>query len=321
MVGAPGGPLAGIAPTGRQLVVKSGDIEAVVTEVGAGLRALSFDGVPVVWGYEESSMASGGRGQLLAPWPNRLEDGRYEFETTAAVAPLDEPGRHNAIHGLVRWLLWDVEEHTEDRATLSCELAPQPGYPWRLRLEAEYSVGPGGLVVVLRAHNRSESRAPFGIGAHPYLAAGPSGLDACTIRLGAGRRLVLDSRGLPRRWKAAGTLGRDLAGGRSLSGLYLDDCFGDLGATADGEMPTGAAWQAVLTRDDGLVVGLWADSSWPYVMCYTGDTLGASERRRAVAIEPMTCPPNALRTGESIIVLEPGVIWSGRFGIWSSSGP
>lgn len=321
MVGAPGGQLAGIAPSGRQLLLRSGSIEAVVTEVGAGLRALSFDAVPVVWGYEESAMASGGRGQLLAPWPNRLEDGSYEFGTTAAVAPLDEPERHNAIHGLVRWLLWDVVEHTEEGATLSCELAPQPGYPWRLRLEARYSVGNGGLVVELTAQNLSGVRAPFGLGAHPYLEAGQRGLDTCTLRLGAGRRLALDKRGLPQGWRAAGSLERDLAGGCSMSGLRLDDCFGDLGATAEWEMPAGAAWQAVLTRDDGRVIGLWADSRWPYVMCYTGDTLGLSDRRRAVAIEPMTCPPNALRTGESLIVLEPGVTWSGRFGIWSSSGP
>ena len=46
---------------------------------------------------------------------------------------------------------------------------------------------------------------------------------------------------------------------------------------------------------------LWVDAGFPYLMVYTGDTLGeVQRRRRAVAIEPMTCPPNALRTGTDV---------------------
>jgi galactose mutarotase-like enzyme len=49
---------------------------------------------------------------------------------------------------------------------------------------------------------------------------------------------------------------------------------------------------------------------------YTGDTLGELQRRRrGVAIEPMTCPPNALRTGTDVIVLQPGHEWTARWGI------
>jgi aldose 1-epimerase len=61
---------------------------------------------------------------------------------------------------------------------------------------------------------------------------------------------------------------------------------------------------------------LWVDPGFPYLMVYTGDTLGeVQRRRRAVAIEPMTCPPNALRTGNDVIVLEPGHEWAARWGI------
>ncbi len=31
-------------------------------------------------------MCTGGRGQILAPWPNRLEDGTYEFAGRVGVA-------------------------------------------------------------------------------------------------------------------------------------------------------------------------------------------------------------------------------------------
>ena len=58
-----------------------------------------------------------------------------------------------------------------------------------------------------------------------------------------------------------------------------------------------------------------------YVMVYTGDTLEpAGRRRRGVAIEPMTCPPNAFRSGIDVIELEPGGSWRGRWGIAVKEG-
>jgi aldose 1-epimerase len=44
--------------------------------------------------------------------------------------------------------------------------------------------------------------------------------------------------------------------------------------------------------------------------------VGSHERRRkAVAVEPMTCPPDAFRTGVALIELDPGATWQGRWGL------
>lgn len=43
-----------------------------------------------------------------------------------------------------------------------------------------------------------------------------------------------------------------------------------------------------------------------YVQVFSGDTLGPDKRRRGLAVEPMTCPPNAFRTGVDLMVLRPG---------------
>ena len=69
-----------IAPSGEQIEIEHGDQRAVVTGVGAGLRAYSVGGRDVVNGYGVDEMATAGRGQVLIPWPNRLQDGQYEFE-------------------------------------------------------------------------------------------------------------------------------------------------------------------------------------------------------------------------------------------------
>ncbi|HXY44500.1 MAG TPA: aldose 1-epimerase family protein [Acidimicrobiales bacterium] len=308
------------APSGRQFAIGDGDAEAIVTEVGASLRAFTVGSEAIVWGYGVAAMSSGGRGQILAPWPNRLEDGTYEFAGVTAHAALDEPERNNAIHGLVRWLRWDTREHSAQRVVLSCELAPQPAYPWRLALEMSYEVTAGELVVGARAENRSATPAPFGMGAHPYLDAGAFGADGCTLSLPADRRLLLDERGLPRGSSPVEGSGYDFRSGRPLAGVRLDDCFTELQSTRDGQVPEDSAWHAMLTREDGRRSVLWADSAWPYVMCYTGDTLPGEDRRRGVAVEPMTCPPNALRSGQSVVTLAPGRRWSGRFGIRSADG-
>jgi aldose 1-epimerase len=49
------------------------------------------------------------------------------------------------------------------------------------------------------------------------------------------------------------------------------------------------------------------------VQVYTGDKLEKGRRRTAVAVEPMTCPPDALRSGKDIVVLEPGQHWAGSW--------
>jgi aldose 1-epimerase len=57
--------------------------------------------------------------------------------------------------------------------------------------------------------------------------------------------------------------------------------------------------------DSGAAVTLWVDEGYRYLMLFTGDTR-PDVNRRSLAVEPMTCPPNAFRTGDSLIRLEPG---------------
>ncbi|HEY6379895.1 MAG TPA: aldose epimerase, partial [Candidatus Dormibacteraeota bacterium] len=159
-------------PSGVQYELRSGAHRAVVTEVGATLRAYTVDGVDVIDGFDLAEVSPGGRGQVLAPWPNRVGDGRYTFGGRAGQAALNEPARRNAIHGLVRWLPWQPVSQAANSVLLRCVLQPQPAYPWRLDLSLEYSVAEDGLTVSAEATNLTDSTAPFGIGFHPYLTVG-----------------------------------------------------------------------------------------------------------------------------------------------------
>lgn len=295
-----------LPPSGRQVALSNGKATAVVTEVGASLRAFEIGGEPVLFGYGADELCSAGRGQVLAPWPNRLEDGSYEFDGTPAEAGLDEPERHNAIHGLVRWMPFEISVTTGTRAELVTVLCPQPGYPWRLRLAIAYElVSPEQLSVRATAVNESGATAPFGIGFHPYVAAGAGGLDGAQLQLAASTRLLLDDRALPVGAEAVAGTGYDFAPGRSLAGVRLDDCFTGLSSP----------WSAEIVRADGRRVVVSGGEGLGYVMCFTGDTLAPESARRAIAIEPMSCAPNALRTGEGLVRLEPGGAWEAAWSI------
>jgi aldose 1-epimerase len=293
-------------PSGRQVIIRSGDVQATVTEVGASLRELRTAGRDVLYGYPEDSICPGARGQVLMPWPNRLEDGEYEFDGARASAALDEPGARNAIHGLARWLRWSLSSTGPDSVLAQCELPAQPGYPFAVQLSIAYRVQPGGIVVEASALNVSGRRVPFGAGFHPYIAVGPGGVDACRLTVPAKTRLIADERGIPRSREPVAGSPYDFQASRLVGEQALDDCFCDLG---DG------TWTVVLERADGASTKVWADESFGYVMCYSGDTLEQRDRRKALAVEPMSCPPNAFRSGEALVVLAPGERWSGRWGI------
>src|SRR6516225_616318 len=172
-----------IAPSGEQIEIVAEDQQAVVVEVGGGLRSYSTGGRELVDGYGANEMSSSGRGQALIPWPNRLQDGSYEFDGRHHQLPLNEPERRNAIHGLVRWAAWTASEHEPHRVVMKHVLYPQPGYPFSLRLGIEYALSESGLQVRTTASNLGADPCPCGSGAHPYLTLGIEPIDHLMLRV------------------------------------------------------------------------------------------------------------------------------------------
>jgi aldose 1-epimerase len=297
------------APSGVQHAIASGgSLAAVVTEVGATLRSFTVDDHEVIDGFDRDDLASGGRGQVLAPWPNRLEDGSYEFDGRHATAAWNEPERANAIHGLVRWLPWQLGAAADDAVELRCTLHPSPGYPWRLDLAVRYALVPGGLEVSCHATNRSASTAPFGVGFHPYVRAGGETIDAARLTVPASQRLVTDDRALPIGTEPVDGTPYDFRDGRDVAATVLDT-----GYTALDRDDLGRATVELLAERR---VRVWMDASFPFVMVFTGDTLQpAARRRQGIAIEPMSCAPNAFRSGDGLLALDAGATWSGSWGI------
>jgi aldose 1-epimerase len=299
-------------PSGEQHVLEHGAARAVVTEVGATLRSCTVDGLELVDGFDVDARAHDGRGQVLVPWPNRITDGRYRYGARDCQAPLNEPARHDAIHGLVRWLDWAAVARDGSSVSLACRLRPQPGYEWDLDLLIRYQLTDDGLGVTLEAVNVGPEPAPFGAGFHPYLAVGPGSVDDADLTVPATHVLDPDADGGDHALVPVAGSARDFTEPRRLGGERLDTAYAGLIRGADGRA------RAVLRRPGGDSVELWVDEAFGYLMVYTADEVGDPARRRgAVAIEPMTCPPEAFRTGTGVVDLAPGASWTGAWGLRS----
>jgi aldose 1-epimerase len=289
-------------PSGRQVELVHGSQRVVVTEVGAGLRRYTNDHVDVLRGYAEHEMCSGGRGQLLLPWPNRIRDGRYEFGGTDHQTPLSEPEHGNAIHGLARWANWQLDQRSPDSVTATYVLHPQTGYPFTLGLEVVYDLSQSGLRVSVTATNLGSEPLPYGAGQHPYFTVGTDVIDAAALTVPAESVLEADERGIPtgRTLPVAGTQ-LDFRQRRPIGTAVLDSCYTGLERDEEGVS------RVVIDDGDGKRrTTVWMDASFGYAMVFTGDTLSPAQRRRGLAVEPMTCAPDAFHSGAGLQTLEPG---------------
>lgn len=301
---------ARLPPGGRRFEITAGDQVAVVTELGATLRAYTAGGRAVVEAFAGPEAAAvGGQGEVLAPWPNRVVDGRWSWDGEDQQLSLTEPGRGHAIHGLVRTLTWRVVEHRSDRIALDVVLLAQPGWPFPLHSAVAYALGPTGLTAAVRSTNVGRRACPYGAGAHPYLAVGEGSVDDVVVHLPAATWLATDDRLRPAGRRLTAGSAYDLTGSEPLGRRQADTAFSDLPTGPGGRV------EATITTPDGHRTVLWGDHTVRWLQLFTGDDLPDPWRRSALAIEPMTCAPDALNTGDGIVLLEPGEAHTMTWGI------
>ncbi len=300
-----------LLPTGRQTLLQAHDQTAVVVQVGGGLRDYRVGGRPVLDGYAQDEACSGSRGLPLVPWPNRLHEGRYTWRGQEHVLPVDHPATRSAIHGLARWQSWEPVAQEADRVTLQTTLWPRPAWPFTLTVSVEHVLGPDGLVVTTVAEATGAQDVPYACGAHPYLTVGTATVDEVELHLPARTRLTTDEDGIPTgREEVAGTA-YDFRTAGAVGDRRLDTAYTDLARGADGR-----ARATLRNPADGRELDLWVDGGYDLLMVFTGDTVSPPQRRRrGLAVEPMSAPPNALQTGEGLVTVRAGDVHTTRWGI------
>ncbi|PPK70487.1 aldose 1-epimerase family protein [Actinokineospora auranticolor] len=283
--------------------IRFGGARAVATHHGAALRLFEFDDVPYLETFPAGEQPPMGSGAVLVPWPNRVAGAVWHHDGEELRLDVTEPARGNASHGLVRRETWEVAERADDTVTLAVTVDGRPGWPFPFRTTTTYTVSAAGLTVTHGVENLGERPMPFGVGAHPYPRPGRLDVDDCVLTLAATTHLPLD----PERMVPTGSATPVPRFSRVVREVTLDDAFGGCAPESDGLVHH-------TLRGGSGGVDLWADPVFRWVQVYTPDSFPGREGG-AVAVEPMTCPPDALNSGVDLLVVDAGARWTGSWGI------
>ncbi len=295
-------------PTGEQHQLRRGDVTATVTQLAASLRSVRVDEMALVDEYPDDLVAPGGSGIVLVPWPNRVADARWQLDGEVQQLDVTEPSKGNASHGLLRNTGYTVVDRSAEALTLAAGVFPQHGWPFRLDTTVTYALTDDGITVTHEVVNRSPAPAPVAVGAHPYLRVGDTPVEELLLTVAASSYLETDERGIPVQWHPVGEE-QDLREGRRLGEVRLDTCYTGLGLE-DGRH------RHRLRTPSGDSAELWTEEAFGYVQVYTNLRYpGPGTTRLALAVEPMTAPPDALNSGDGLVRLGPGETWSASWGL------
>jgi aldose 1-epimerase len=283
------------SPNGGLAVLRAGDYEATVAGVGAGLVGLTYQGRDIVLPFAPDALPPAYAGKVLMPWPNRVAGGAYSFGGQRFELPVNEPGTGSALHGLALWNEWQMERRSDAEVVLTHLLHGEPGYPFQLALTARYALdAQTGLSIELGARNQGTAPAPYGCGSHPYITVGGEDISTCELTFRAGKVLMTDEKLHPTELRDITGTEFDFSQARTLVAQQLDHAF-----TA---LPKGT-WDVRLRhparRLSAVLESTGTDAPW--LQLYSGEL----RDRKGLAVEPMTCPPDAFNSGQDLVVLEP----------------
>jgi aldose 1-epimerase len=279
--------------------ISFGPYTAIVTQRSGALRELRHDGRDLVITFGPEGEIPDYRGTICAPWPNRLADGAYAYGGVKYQAEINEPERGTALHGLVIGKTWEVQHQGPSSISLGTTVSSGPEYPGDLDVAVSYELKEDGLHSTVRAHNSGQQTAPYGVCPHPYLVAGPAPLDEWTLQMPAATFLdVTPDRLLPVQTAAVEGHDFDFREERRLGSVEIDHAFTDIETTS-------RSASVRVFDPSGSGVELEWDDQWPWLQIHTADK-PTGPTRLGLAVEPMTCPPDAFNSGVDLVELAPG---------------
>ncbi|PJM76111.1 aldose 1-epimerase family protein [Bifidobacterium simiarum] len=294
--------------SGQQYSIQYGDYKAVVTEVGATLREFTYQGKDVIVSQPADSPVTCSHGQILVPFPNRIEGGVYTFEGKTYTLPIDEHDRNTAIHGYGYRSAWKLEALTETSVTQTWRVPNMLGYPFDLLVTAKHELDADGLHITISAYNNGDINAPWALAIHPWLANGFNGygdeIDGqnaqCKLTIPADTHVTVDKNLIPTGTEPVDGTKFDFRKPMLLDQQPYDDAWTDVHHEADGTVA------AKFERPDGMTITVGGDETVTSFQMCTGTKFPAFQHASGVAVEPQTAYANAFNTGKDLIVIKPG---------------
>lgn len=237
------------------------------------------------------------RSACLFPYPGRVRDAVYTYQGQSFRLPENDGPRPHSVHGLVYDAVFDVTAIEAGRGDGMLQLELTSGrfssvYPFGWSLSVRYIFRPGALTISTVVTNTGGERMPFGQGWHPYFTLGKP-VDELELSIESTASLEFDKGYIPT--------------GRVLK----DDCYRTGGLIEDDPLhrcyvldPSPGIHRALLSDPgEGTAVEVWQETGpgkYNFLQFYIPPD------RNSLAIEPYTCPSDALNSGNNLIELGAG---------------
>lgn len=239
------------------------------------------------------------KSSLLAPFPNRIADGRYMFEGKEYQLSINKPDEHNAIHGFVSDKAFSVVRSDECPEGYELVLQYQSdgveGFPFPFEITVTYLfTDDDRLNIKTEVKNTGDASIPIGFGWHPYFTTGAD-VGNLTLKLPPVKQLEADSRLIP---TGAMAEVNDWAVPEKIADAVFDTGFEFISENRE-----------VVLSDDYLTITISCGEGYNYLQVFTPPW------RTSIAIEPMTCAANAFNNKLGPRILQPGSGFSAEFEI------
>ncbi len=276
-----------------------------------GLLADSGQLVELIDGYENSEqlMAEGShsyKGSLLFPFPNRVKNGAYPYGGEIYQLPLNETSHGHALHGFL--FNADLEVVAKGASATGAFLileyegkGTEQGYPFKYVLNVDIRLNDEEFTCKIFVQNQEDWSIPVGGGYHPYFKLG-SRINDLLLKMPIQSQLELDYRMIP--------TGREVkpekyAEFSRIEDEKLDNCY------RVKEKDQKAITQLYDPRQN-IKLTVWQQTGaghYNFLQVYTPDSRGS------IAIEPMTCAPDAFNNGQGLVLLQPDESFEATFGV------
>lgn len=265
---------------------------------GAALYSLHYGGRDLIERRYDAEL-NNYAGDVLLPWPNRIRDGKYTYNGKDFTVPTNESSRGTALHGLLFNVEWNLLKKGESTISFGYTLKASDGYPTQLDSVVSYALDDSGLTWTIESTNVGEVSAPYGVSIHPYLTARPGEkVDRWTLQLPSKFFMDVDSeRLLPLGEKTVPEI-FDFTSGKIIGDTFIDHAFLIDSAISNQRI--------VLTDSEGKGVFMDYSTNMKWIQIHTADRDGGAGSRTCLAVEPMTCPPDAFNLNRDVIDLQPG---------------
>lgn len=286
--------LAHSNPLLNQIIIKNDKLNlqsSIYPNLGASIQKLSSNEEDIIDGISNNNEGlelykNKFNSSFLFPFPNRIANGKYNFDHSDYQLECNEIALNNCLHGHIYNKSFSIADKnaSEEKANITLTYINtkiDKGFPFDYKLAITYSFTPNKMSVHFNIYNLGKDSFPFGIGWHPYFKT--ENLTESILDFEADNQYILNEKMIPTT-KTPLKVETPLV----MKDTFLDDCF-----------ITNQSKALLKTNDYKIDLDFSSKTPNSFVQVYTPPT------RDCIAIEPMTCAPNSFNNKDGLLVLEP----------------